>query len=91
MDVFYEASTDGRILNVTPSVERMTKYKREELVGQPMVIFYYDPDIREPLLKKLHKQGYVREYEVSIKDKDGSPVPCSLNSRVICDENGVEY
>jgi PAS domain S-box-containing protein len=88
VDVFYEASTDGRLLNVTPSVERMTKYKREELVGQPMVIFYYDPDIREPLLKKLHKQGYVRDYEVSIKDKDGSPVPCSLNSRVICDENG---
>jgi len=28
VDIFYEASLDGILLNVTPSVERITKYKR---------------------------------------------------------------
>ncbi len=88
VDIFYEASLDGELLNVTPSVERITKYKREDLIGQPMVIFYYDPDVRGPLLKELGEKGQVRDFEMDVKDIDGSPVPCSLNSKIICDENG---
>ena len=88
VDIFYEASIDGKLLNVTPSVERITKYKREDLIGQPMVIFYYDPDIRTPLLKELREKGQIRDFELDVKDIDGSRVPCSLTSRLICDENG---
>jgi PAS domain S-box-containing protein len=88
VDIFYEASLDGKLLNVTPSVERITKYKREDLIGQPMVIFYYDPDIRIPLLKELHEKGQIRDFELDVRDMDGSRVPCSLTSRLICDENG---
>jgi PAS domain S-box-containing protein len=88
VDIFYEASLDGILLNVTPSVERITKYKREELIGKPMVIFYYDPDVREPLLKELSEKGQIRDFQLDVKDIDGSPVPCSLTSRLICDENG---
>ena len=87
-DIFYEASLDGKLLNVTPSVERITKYRREDLIGQPMVIFYYDPDIRGPLLKELHKKGHIRDFELDVRDMDGTPVPCSLSTRLICDENG---
>ena len=88
VDIFYEASLDGKLLNVTPSVERITKYKREDLIGQPMQIFYNNPGEREPLLKLLHKQGYIKDYELDVRDIDGSTVPCSLTSRLICDENG---
>lgn len=88
VDIFYEASLDGKLLNVTPSVERITKYKREDLIGQPMVIFYYDQDLREPLLKELNEKGQIRDYELDVRDMDGSRVPCSLTSRLIFDENG---
>jgi len=40
VDIFYEASLDGILLNVTPSVERITKYKREDLIGQPVSITF---------------------------------------------------
>jgi PAS domain S-box-containing protein len=88
MDIFYEASLDGKLLNVTPSVERITKYKREDLIGQPMVVFYYDQSVRQPLLRELRSKGQIRDFELDVKDIDGSPVPCCLNSRLICDENG---
>ena len=88
VDIFYEASLDGTLLNVTPSVERITKYKREDLIGKPMLIFYYDQDIREPLLKELSEKGHIRDFELDVRDIDGSPIPCSLNCRIICDENG---
>ena len=78
VDIFYEASLDGTLLNVTPSVERITKYKREDLIGKPVLIFYYDPDVREPLLKELLEKGYIRDFEIDVKDIDGSLIPCSL-------------
>jgi len=88
VDIFYEASIDGKLLNVTPSVERLTKYKREDLIGKPMVVFYYDQAVREPLLKELSEKGQIRDFELDVRDIDGSRVPCSLTSRLICDENG---
>jgi len=88
VDVFFEASLDGKMVNVTPSVERLTKYKREELIGRPMVDFYYDTSVREPMLKELHNRGFLTDHEIEIKDKDGSPIPASLSSRVILDEEG---
>lgn len=88
VDIFYEASLDGILLNVTPSVERITKYKRTDLIGKPMLIFYYDRAVREPLLKELGEKGFIRDYELDVKDIDGSPIPCSLTSRLIVDDNG---
>jgi PAS domain S-box-containing protein len=88
VDVFYEASLDGNLINVTPSVERLTSYSRDELIGKPMVLFYYDPGVRDELLKELRKKGSVSNFELEIQDKDGSPIPAVLSSRIICDEGG---
>ncbi len=87
-DIFYEASMDGILLNVTPSIERITKYIQKDLIGQPMEVFYYDPSVRDPLLKKLSEKGEVLEFELDVKDKDGSPIPSLLNSKLIYNEDG---
>ncbi len=88
LDVFFEASLDGKLINVTPSVEHFTKYRRDEIIGQPMTIFYHKPEVREPLLKELHEKGYVSDFEFDFKDKDGSPIPASLSSRLIYGKDG---
>jgi len=87
-DVFYEASLEGTLINVTPSVERLTRYNREDLIGQPMEVFYFDPTTREPLLKALYEKGEILEWELDVKDMDGSPVPCSLNTKIIFGNDG---
>ncbi|MFC2112054.1 PAS domain S-box protein [Bacteroidota bacterium] len=87
--VFYEASLDGKLLNVTPSVERLTKYRQKDLIGKSMEIFYYDPSIRDSLLKSLYEKGEILDFELDVKDMDGSPVPASLNSRIIFDKDGT--
>jgi PAS domain S-box-containing protein len=87
MDIFYEASLDGILVNVTPSVERITKYRRRDLIGQPMEVFYFNPAIREPLLTSLYEKGEIVNFEMDVKNIDGSPIPCLLNARIILDEN----
>ena len=88
VDVFYEASLDGKMVNVTPSVERLTRYTREELIGEPMERFYYDPSVRDPLLKELQEKGFVTNFELEIRDKDGKPISAVLSSRLLIDDNG---
>lgn len=90
VDIFYEASLDGKLLNVTPSVERITKYKQNELIGKPMEVFFFDPAAREPLLKALYEKGEVLDFELDAKDIDGSPVPCLLNTRIIFEDGKPE-
>ena len=88
VDVFYETSLDGKLINVTPSVERLTQYTREELLGQSMAIFYHDPGVRKSLLKELYEKGFVSDFEITLRDKDGTSIPASLSSRLICNEEG---
>ena len=88
VDVFYEASLDGILLNVSPSVESNFKYKREEIIGTPMPNFYADLNQREDLLKILNKKGYVKGYELLIKDKYGTIKEGILSSRIIKNEKG---
>jgi PAS domain S-box-containing protein len=88
VDVFYEASMDGILLNVSPSVEQYFKYKREEMIGMPMLTFYADIKERDILLKKLQEDGFLQGYEVKIKDKDGIVREGLLSSRIIMNDEG---
>ena len=88
IDVFYEASMDGVLLNVSPSVEQYFKYKREEIIGMPMSTFYADLKEREILLKKLRKDGFLQGYKIKIKDKDGLVKDGLLSSRIILNDQG---
>ena len=37
---------------------------------------------------QLRQEGYVRNYEITMKRKDGSTFPCSLSIKVLRDEKG---
>ncbi len=87
-NIFFEASLDGKLINITPSVEQITKYKREKMIGQPMEAFYFNPSVRDSLLKELYTKGEILEHELDVKDMDGSAIPCSLNTKIIYDEEG---
>ncbi|MDZ7582105.1 MAG: PAS domain S-box protein [Deltaproteobacteria bacterium] len=42
-DVYYEAAMDGTILEVSPSIEKISLYKRKELIGKSLYDIYTDP------------------------------------------------
>ncbi len=89
-DVFYEAALDGRLLEVSPSLKYLSagQYKREDVIGMNLNDLYADPAKREVLLNTLRKEGYVRDYEIKLKNKDGSVVDCSISSKIQFDKIG---
>ena len=89
-DVYVEVDVeDGRILEVSPSVEQLGGYSREEMLGKPFFTFYADPGIREELLRVLEKSGRISDYEVCFVGRDGEEVPCSLSVRLVPDLDGT--
>lgn len=87
-DIYYEVSFDGEILVLSPSVEQVSGYKREDLIGKKMKEIYVYPKERKKLQDIIRKEGKVTDYEIQMKDKDGALIPCSITSKVEFDENG---
>ncbi len=87
-DVYYEINLDGTIIEISPSVEYFSLYKRDELIGKPISLFYTGPSIRKKFLGKVLKSDKVYDFEIAMKNKDKSLFFVSANSVLLRDEQG---
>ena len=89
-DLYYETSIDGTILEVSPSIEILSngQYHRDDLIGKSMYSFYSDTNERAAFLSQIKERGTVFDFEIALKNKDGSQVPCSLSSKICLDVQG---
>ena len=87
-DLYYETDSAGIITILSPSLHRLGGWNEEDLIGQPVTRVYVNPNDREQLLLKLSEKGYVHDYEVLLKTKDGEELQASLSARLIIDDNG---
>ena len=89
-DVYYEESIDGTILDVSPSIEIMSKgqYRRDDLIGKSMYEFYSESVERQYLLAALQERGSVIDFEITLKNRDDSLIPCSISSKICIDAQG---
>jgi PAS domain S-box-containing protein len=91
LDAYYEASIDGIILEISPSIENFSKYKQEELIGKSLYQLYTNPDERDGLVEMIIKDGRVSEYELHLTDKDGARLLCSINTMLVKDDKGEPH
>jgi PAS domain S-box-containing protein len=87
-DVYYETTMNGVLLEISPSIEKVTPYKRDDLIGANVNDFYAAPGEREKLIRALKIDGKVRDFEIVLKAEDGTPIYYSLNSILITDRYG---
>ena len=85
-DVYYEASIDGTILEISPSIETVSQYNRNELVGKSIYDIYTNPEERDELLKLIIDKGKVSDFEITLTDKDGSKRFCSISTLLVRDD-----
>jgi two-component system cell cycle sensor histidine kinase/response regulator CckA len=88
-DVYAEVSVeDGTIIEISPSIERLSGRTREEMIGKPMTDVYAHKSDRPALLRALKEHGDLSDYEVELVNTKGRAVPCSLSIRVVTDDDG---
>jgi two-component system cell cycle sensor histidine kinase/response regulator CckA len=90
-DVYYEASLNGTLIEISPSIEKISQYRRQELIGKTLLKFYSDPEQRDDLVQTLKENGRINDYEVVFRDKDGRIKHCSLNSMMLRTRSGKPY
>lgn len=87
-DLYYRTDKEGFITDLSPSVEPLTGYTKEELLGKKAEEVYYKPEEREGFLRELKKKGRVNGYEVILQKKNGYLSSVIINSRLIIDDKG---
>jgi PAS domain S-box-containing protein len=89
-DVFYRTDAQGRLAMVSPSGARLLGYgSAEEMLGRLNEEFWFDPEGRRDFLQRIQAQGFVADFEVVLKRKDGEPVLVATSSGLYRDEQGV--
>ena len=83
-DVYYETSFDGTILEISPSIEILSKgqYRRADLLGKSMYEFYTDTKNRDAIIAAMQKNGNISDFEVNLKNRDGSIITCSISAKM---------
>jgi PAS domain S-box-containing protein len=89
-DLYYETSIDGTILEVSPSIEILSngQYHRDDLIGKSMFDFYSNASERDAFFSQIKERGTILDFEITLKNKDGSQVPCSISSKICSDALG---
>jgi len=72
------AALDGQVLAYNDTICQMTGYSGAELKQINLRDLYQNPEERALLLRQLQRDGFVRNFEVALKRKDGTPYYASL-------------
>jgi diguanylate cyclase (GGDEF)-like protein/PAS domain S-box-containing protein len=89
--VYYRADRKGNVIMVNPPGVKLLGYNfPKEIIGKNLAKdFYYIPEDRKIFLKEVKKRkGIVKDYEVTLKRRDGTPVTVSTSSHYYYDEKG---
>jgi len=87
-DVYYETDARSILRIVSPSVLRLAGWSPAELIGRNAVDVYVDPGDRQSFLSLMMKEKYVKDYEVSLKKKDGTVIQVSVGAQLLFDGEG---
>ncbi len=88
----FQSSLDGRFLTVNPALMKILGYNnREELMNVDISKdVYINKEGRKKVLLELKENGKLKDYQISLRKKDGSSVIVRLNDRLVKDEDGNE-
>jgi len=89
-DLMYTLDNEGHITYASPAVERFTKYKVAELIGQPFMPLIH-PDDLPGLLGSFDRllSGQLEPWEFRVLDKDGRIIWVRSSSRPVYDEGKI--
>ena len=83
------SGADGRFIEANPSLVKMFGYKdRQEFLNVDVARLYHDPERRKSFQKKMLRDGFVKNEEVLLKKKNGTPFLGSICAVTVKDEMG---
>jgi PAS domain S-box-containing protein len=88
LDPLVTISADGKITDVNQATERVTGCSREELIGSDFTDYFTEPEKAEAGYKRVFADGFVKDYQLTIKNKSGKTTDVLYNASVYRNEAG---
>ena len=91
-DAIYITTREGEIIDANQSMLDLFGYSRKEIIGLNARKTYVHPEDRTKFQQEIEREGYVRDYEIKLRKKDGTEMECLLTATVRrVDRNIVGY
>jgi PAS domain S-box-containing protein len=88
-DGIFISTPEGKIIDLNPAMVEMYGYSsKDELLQTPIENLYMNPKERDEYRKKLEEEGFVKNYEIRGRKKDGTPITLLETSTAVKDESG---
>ena len=81
-DAIYITTREGKFVDLNQSGLDLFGYTREELAELNIQQLYVDPVDQSRFQQDIEQKGFVRDYEVKLRKKDGTKLDCRLASTV---------
>jgi two-component system cell cycle sensor histidine kinase/response regulator CckA len=81
-DAIYITVREGEIVDANQSMIDLFGYSREEIIGLNARKTYVYPEDRKKFQQAIEREGYVRDYEIKLRKKDGTEMVCLLTATV---------
>jgi two-component system cell cycle sensor histidine kinase/response regulator CckA len=89
-DMIYITTREGRFADVNEAGVKLLGYdsKQEVLAMESVELLYYNPDDRKLFQESIEQDGFVKDYPIEFKKKDGTRISVLITSTMRKDENG---
>jgi len=78
-DAIFITDSEGRLTDVNRSFLKLFGYKKEEIHGLRAIDTYVNRDECLRYMKEVDNEGFVEDFAVKLKKKDGTVMECLLN------------
>jgi len=88
LDPLVTISPNGKITDVNSAAEKVTGCLRKELIGADFSNYFTAPEKARLGYQRVFKEGFVQDYELEVRHRDGSTTPVLYNASVYRDQGG---
>jgi PAS domain S-box-containing protein len=88
LDPLVTISPEGKITDVNSATENVTGRNRAELIGTDFSDYFSEPEMAREGYQRVFRQGYVTDYPLAIRHRDGHLTDVLYNASVYRDQGG---
>jgi len=86
-DLYYKTDLKGILLDISPSVKKLSGFEPEEVIGKPVSDIYKNPSDHFNFVREIKKHGSVEDHELILLGKGGREIISSATSHISYDNN----
>lgn len=88
VDAIFFTTKEGRFIDLNRSGLELFGYTRDEILDINIKKIYANPRDRKVFQQAIEKLGFVKDYELELRKKDGTRIYCKLNASIRSDDTG---